>query len=113
MSQSSPAMRASRIVLFLALVGLSAQAQTNSLTPRDMSMEDCIDIALKHNLDVQIKRYNPELSRYALGALYGAYDPAFSISAEHDHRESAGGVDAQGRFFSGNQIDSDNFSTGL
>src|SRR6476620_3691541 len=64
-----------RIGILLALLGLtlSVLAQTNTEV-RTLSLEDCLQIALEHNLDVQIKRYNPEISRFTLFAAYGAYD---------------------------------------
>ena len=45
-----------------------------------LSLEDCIELALKHNLDLQIDRYNPEISLYALRADYAPYDPILSLS---------------------------------
>src|SRR2546423_12007466 len=99
MPQSSPSMRLLRLLLILAVAQVAALAQTNRWEPRTMSLEDCIEIALHHNLDVQIKRYNPEIARYNLGAAYASYDPAFSVSSEHDYNQSPGGIDAQGRGF--------------
>ena len=80
------------VVVFFSLV-LAAAAQTNpSLVAtnlvaggRPLSLQDCIQEALKHNLDVQIQRYNPEISLYNLRASYGGYDPAFTFSATHAH----------------------------
>ena len=106
-------MRPLIILLVLATANVAALAQTNTWKPRSMSLEDCIEIALHHNLDVQIKRYNPEIASYNLGALYGAYDPNFTLSAEHDYRKSPGGIDQQGRGFGGNETESDNFSGGF
>lgn len=64
-------------------------AQTNaSANVRQMSLQDCIQLALKHNLDLQIDRYNPKISLYDLRAGYGAYDPSFNLSGRHDHNES-------------------------
>ena len=43
---------------FSLLHGLAAaQTGTNTGAPRAMSLEDCIQEALQHNLDVQIERY--------------------------------------------------------
>ena len=52
---------------------------------RQMSLEDCIQEALQHNLDVQIERYNPQISLYNLRAAYGGYDPLFNISGQHNY----------------------------
>src|SRR4051794_23101613 len=111
--QSSPTMRLLRILLVLAAANLNALSQTNATLIRTMSLEDCIDTALHHNLDIQIKRYNPEISRFALGSVYGAYDPALSFSGEHDYNQTAGGIDPQGRPFGSTQTDSDRFASAL
>src|SRR3989442_2323304 len=114
---SSRPMRILGIVALLAgaVLVLPGQAQTNpnAAETRKLSLEDCIEITLHHNLDIQINRYNPELDRYALLGIYGAYEPTISISGEHDFNRSAGGVDPQGRTFSGTETESDAFSAGL
>src|SRR5438105_10537195 len=113
MPQSSPSMRLFRILLVLAAAKVGALAQTNAWEPHNMSLEDCLEIALHHNLDIQIKRYNPEIRRYALSADYGGYDPNFFASAAHDYSLLPGGIDSQGRTFGGNESESDIFSLGL
>jgi len=87
------------VIVFFSLV-LAAVAQTNpSLEAtnvvaggRSMSLQDCIQEALKHNLDVQIQRYNPEISLYTLRASYGGYDPTFSFSGTHKFNVQPGGL---------------------
>ena len=103
-----------RLGIFLAsaLTLLPASAQTN-LQPREMSLEDCIETALHHNLDVQIKRLNPELSHFTLEAAYGAYEPAFAAGAEHDYTRQPGSVDANGRVIPGAEIESERYSSGF
>ncbi len=56
-----------------------------------MSLLDCIQAALAHNFDVQIQRYNPEISLYGLNAAYSGYDPTFSVSGQHNFNVSPGG----------------------
>ncbi len=105
--------------LFRFLLSLAAAActpvlgQTSDLETRKMSLEDCIGIALEHNLDIQIQRLNPEINRFALSAAFGAYDPTFSASGEHDYSRSPGGVDPQGRLFGGTATDSDRLSSSV
>src|SRR5438105_2112774 len=113
MLQSSRAMRLIRTLLVLMSFSLGALAQTNAPEIRQLSLEDCIETAVRHNLDVQIKRYNPEIARFNLGAAYGSYDPVFSASGGHDYNQSPGGVDPQGRPFGGTETDDNRFSTGL
>jgi outer membrane protein TolC len=64
---------------------------TNTVAPRAMSLEDCIQEALQHNLDVQIERYAPQISLYNLRGAYAGYDPLFNISGQHSYDKS--GVD--------------------
>jgi len=99
-----------RILLVLACASVTALAETNAPVVRKLSLEDCIEIALKHNFDVQIQRYNPEINRYALGAAYGSYDPTINLSIEHDYNQSAGGIDPQGRPFTGTETEVNLFS---
>src|SRR5436190_712204 len=111
-AQSSRAMRI-LIILVLSLHTLATLGQTNATLSRQLSLENCIAIAMEHNLDIQIRRYDPEVSRFTLMAAYGAYDPLFSASGDHSLNRGAGGVDAEGRPFAGTQTESDNVSAGL
>src|SRR5689334_13411391 len=107
------AMIRSGSLLAIASLCLAANAQTNSWTPKKMSLEDCIETALHHNLDVRIQRYNPEINLFTLNGVYGAYDPNLSLTLSHSYSESSGGIDAQGRVFGSTSQDVDNFSGGL
>ena len=77
-------------IFFSAVFAAVAQTNTNmdAGAPRAMSLQDCIQQALQHNLDVQIERYNPQISLYNLNAAYGGYDPTFSISGQHSYDKS-------------------------
>lgn len=109
---SSGLMRA--LVLFSMLFSaLVATAQTSTNQIRKLSLNECIVIALEHNFDVQIVRYDPEISRFNLASIYGAYDPVFSFSGQHDYQLSQGGIDSQGRVFAGTEMNGDSFNTGL
>ena len=48
-----------------------------------MSLADCIQEALQHNLDVQISRYNPQIQLFNLRGSYGGYDPTFNVTGQH------------------------------
>lgn len=82
-------------------LALAANAQTNTAAfdspsgqttgpARAMSLQDCIQQALAHNLGLQIQRYNPVKALYTLRSDYGGFDPAFSFSAQHGYSQSAG-----------------------
>lgn len=62
--------------------------RTNDPSARVLSLQDCIAGALKHNFDVQVERYNPQISLYGLNAAYAGYDPLFSLSGQHNYNKS-------------------------
>jgi outer membrane protein TolC len=51
----------------------------------EMSLEDCFQEALQHNLDLQIERTVPQISLYNLRSSYGGYDPVLSLSGQHNY----------------------------
>jgi outer membrane protein TolC len=113
-----------RFSVVLIVFSLAAWAQTNltadGLPPggtntHAMSLQDCLQEALQHNLDVQIQRYNPQISLYNLRAAYGGYDPTFNVSGVHNFNVFPGGGFNQ---FSTNPIparttEADTFDSGL
>lgn len=99
------------LVVFLA-VHVFGATRTVAET-RKLSLEDCIRLALEHNLDVQIRRLDPTIAGYSLSGLYGSYEPQIQMSATHSYNQSPGGVDAQGRQYAGRELEADNFRGGL
>jgi outer membrane protein TolC len=107
-------MRLLKIWVVLVAGGTAALAQTNEpANIRQLSLQDCIQMALKHNLDLQIDRYNPEILLYNLKATYGAYDPTFTLSGEHDHNEAGSQILAGGFTIPGSVSDVNSFSSSL
>lgn len=93
-----------RICVFLCLWTAAAVAQTNAPQPvktaapsvRTLSLQDCVQLALKHNFDVQIVRLSPDVARYNLKAASGAhYDPVFSIGAKREYLKEAPATDVR------------------
>src|SRR3954464_14300203 len=79
--QSSATVRLTQVfALALWCVSTSAIAQ-NTNTTRPLSLRDCIQLALQHNLGLKIDRYSAEIAHYGLQAAYGGYDPAFQFKA--------------------------------
>jgi len=78
------------LFIFLAAFTAAAQTGTNTVATRAMSLQDCIQQALQQNFDVQIERYQPQISLYNLRAAYGGYDPGFSISGQHNYDVTPG-----------------------
>lgn len=85
------------------------RARQQARLERVLSLEDCIKIALEHNLDVQIARLDPEVSGFQLRAAYGGYDPSFSLSGTHSYQLAPGGLDTQGRSYTGTESETDAF----
>jgi outer membrane protein len=91
---------------------VSAAPAGKTATVRKMSLEDCLQEALQHNLDVQIERTVPQLSLYNLRSSYGGYDPTLTISGQHDYNK-------QGAYIEDSQVilpttsDENNFNAGL
>ena len=86
-------------VRILVVIGLCAAviaaAQTGppQAAPRSLSLQQCIQLALTHNLDVQIERLTAGIAGFSLGAAYGAYDPTLSFSARRDYIYEPGDFD--------------------
>jgi outer membrane protein TolC len=107
-------MRILRILWVLACAGTVAIAQSNTnLQVRTLSLQDCIQLALQHNLDLQIDRYNPQISRFNLAGYYGAYDPSLNLSGQHDHNEAGSQLLAGGFAIPGSVSDDNSFSATL
>lgn len=60
---------------------------------RPISLEECISLALEHNLDLQIERLNPSMRNLDLWGSYSAYDPTFTGRYGHRYNMGIGGYD--------------------
>ena len=106
-------MRALGFLVVLVAATMAAPGQSNPPEARKLSLEDCIRIALEHNLEVQVRKYDPQLAQLNLAGTYGAYDPNFQASVQHNLNQSPGGVDSQGRPYAGRELDGDNYNVGF
>jgi outer membrane protein TolC len=70
----------------------SAAEQTNAAPARSTTLQECFDLALKYNLDLQIERINPGLTLMDLNIAWAGYDPTFTATAQHSYNVSGGGV---------------------
>jgi outer membrane protein TolC len=87
---------------------------TNDMTNvRQLSLQECIEMALQHNLDLRIDRYTPQISLYNLRANYGDYDPSLFMSGQHTHNESGPQLVAGGFQVPGSTTDADSFQSTL
>jgi outer membrane protein len=100
-------------ILFLTATALTAVAQTNTAPTnavRTMTLDQCITEALKHNFDVQVERFSPEISEENLYASYGGWDPTLNVSGTHHYGVSGGGLDANQLQIPPTVTDENNFS---
>lgn len=117
---SRPYMNMFRILLVLACTAVLGAAQTNSLSltntagpARRLTLQECVELALTNNFQLQIERYNPQIALYAVSGAYGGYDPILNMSGQHDHRESGRQIVAGGFQVPGAISDDESFSGGL
>src|ERR1700684_2882255 len=66
------------LVCLLAAGAGESRGQTNAVE-RPLSLAQCFRIALAHNFDIEIARFNPEIQQHTLAAAYGAYEPVASF----------------------------------
>src|SRR5689334_22534043 len=85
-----------RMLLALALASplmVAGQSNPPATRIRVLSLDECIEMALSRNLDLQIQRATADIARFELSGAYGAYAPQLSFSAKHDHISQPGDFD--------------------
>ena len=80
---------------------------------RPVSLQDCVELALKKNLELRIERVNPQFALFNLAAARAGYEPALSLSGQHDHNESGSRLLTGGFTIPGSETDADSFSGSL
>src|SRR5687768_7942897 len=93
--------------------GLAIHAASTNEISRKLSLQECISIALAHNLDVKVARFAPEIARQNVNAAYGIYEPTFGIAGTHSYSASPGGIDEQNRPFPGTTTEGDAYRAGI
>src|SRR5579883_1369349 len=68
-------------------------SSTETRNTRVITLEECIRLALEHNLDIQIQEYNPIINQLAVNVNFGVYEPVFSMKALKNYTDSTGGID--------------------
>ncbi len=107
-------MSMTRILLALTCAQALALAQTNApMEIRRLTLQECIELALTNNLQLQIDRYNPDIASYNLSAAYAGYDPTVSLSGQHDHTESGARLLGGGFTIPAASSDDNSFSSGI
>ncbi len=107
-------MRSFSILAALAAASSLALAQTNpAVQVRQLSLQDCLQLAVQNNLQLQIDRYTPVIKLYTLRANYGDYDPTLNLSGRHDHNEAGSQILGGGFTIPGSVSDDNSFNSGL
>lgn len=96
----------------LAVVGGASLAVAQP-AQRPITLVECISLALSNNLDLQIERYYPSLSRFSLSAAQGGYDPALRFTGEHSDTESGSRLLGGGFSVPGSKTEQDAFNGGV
>src|SRR4051812_5953471 len=78
----------------ITCVALQAQTQTNKTL--SLSLQQVVEMAVEHNLDVQISRYQPLTDEFLLSEAYAVYEPAFNSSVQRAWQTSPGSVSSAG-----------------
>ena len=65
------------VIALCAAVLAAAQTAPSSATHRPLTLQQCIQLALTHNLVVQMVQLSKDIARFNLNGAYGAYDPIF------------------------------------
>jgi outer membrane protein len=76
-----------------ATAAASAQTTNPPANTRFLSMRDCLDLALRHNLHLQIEHLTFEVAGDALSSAYGVYSPTYKFDASHGFDTILGDVD--------------------
>lgn len=98
----------------ILIAGTALGAQQSMETKRTMTLDECVRLALEHNLDIQIQRYNPQISLYQLSSSYGIYDPLFAVSGVHSSNNGLPGFDSTlGLVTPGSETESDFVSSSV
>ena len=95
-------------------VGVTLAGAQESGKTLSLSLQDCIQQALQHNLDLQVERYFPQLASFDLQGAYADYDPSINLGGSHGYSLSGGGFDDNGRPLpNGSSLNTDSFYAGL
>ena len=95
------------------LAAALAVSATDTTAPRSISLQECVELALKKNLELRIERVNPQFALFNLAAVRAGYEPSLSLSGQHDHNESGSRLLSGGFSIPGSTTDSDSFSGSL
>jgi outer membrane protein len=94
-------MRLRFLTALLALTALSTSAQNSptpapsAVTPRPLTLDDAVALALDKNFDLKLQRFSTESARDSLVIADAFFDTSLSLSAARSYRQSTDGVSSQ------------------
>jgi outer membrane protein TolC len=80
---------------------------------RQLSLQDCIQLALATNLDLQIDRFGPEVALFTLNGSYSYYDPVLALAGGHRHVDTGASFSSTTGGVAGSKTDDNETSGGL
>ena len=105
-----------RLGLALAATLWAGTALAAEPASRNLTLADCVGLALENNLDLRIERISREVARQDVAAARGGYDPNLTLSAKRTHEETAGssaGTAAGALEVLGSETDNDAFGASV
>ena len=102
-------------VMWAAVAALSARGQGSNAPVRELSLSQCIELAVRNNRQLQIERINPQIRRATLDGSYGIYDPmlAFDVNRRYEVSTPSSFNASTGLPYAGNTSESVTFSPGM
>ena len=80
MPQSPRSMRIVTIASAVLTAVVLTAAAADSANQREITLQECVEMALAKNLELRIERYNPELALFNLKSVRAGYEPVFTLS---------------------------------
>ncbi len=96
-----------------ALPATGGTANTAANPTRQISLADAVQMALQSNLDIQILRYNPKFSEYALSEAYAVYEPSLRMDTIHSASKLPGGFDQFGNPYPSQIIEGEGYGADI
>lgn len=92
--------RSRLLVLALLIFSVATlRAEIENTNTLNLSLDDCVTMALEKNLDIRIRLIQPEIDEFSLAGARGAYDPSFAFSASQRFNASPGSSDPNSVLF--------------
>ena len=79
-----------RLGLLAAMAWLAVSAVAAEPASRNLTLADCVGLALENNLDLRIERISRAVAQQDVAVARGGYDPNLTLSAKRTHEETAG-----------------------